>query len=363
MPELPEVETLKLQLAKILPGKVIDQVEVLSAKSWQGDPKQVRGLVVTDVRRRGKALIINLKHETRNLKLSLVIHLKMTGQLIYEPHPLSSAAALPTGKPSTSPKEETLSQHLKHRVVGGHPTSDFVSQLPSKHTRVIIRFKTSSPRLAQALLAERSRSPKSSRISKDPSLVKGQMSSLNNVGDSKVQSSTAGTLYFNDQRKFGWIKLVPTSQLDQVKFLKQLGPEPWDLNNQQWQEILHASKKAIKLRLMDQNRVSGVGNIYANDALWEAKIDPRRPASSLSSTEATRLRQAVIKVLRQGIRYGGATAQDGKYVDLQGLGGHYQDHFKVYQREGEACPRHDGGTVHRVKLGGRGSFYCPVCQK
>lgn len=298
MPELPEVETLKAQLAQVLPGKIIKEIQICSQKNWQGDPQAASGFQIVDVSRRGKSLIIHLsKLETRNSKLSLVIHLKMTGQLIFEPHG--------EGDPS----------HLKHRLAGGHPTADFINQLPSKHTRVIIYFTDGS------------------------------------------------VLYFNDQRKFGWVKLIPTGQIDQVKFLDRLGPEPWDFTETKWQQIIHSSKKPIKLRLMDQEQISGIGNIYANDALWVAKIDPRRPASSLTPQESKNLRQAVIQVLEEGIKFGGATAQDGKYVDLKGLGGHYQEHFKAYQREGQPCLRHDGGTINRVSLGGRGTFWCPVCQK
>jgi formamidopyrimidine-DNA glycosylase len=368
MPELPEIETLKTQLEKVLPGLVINRVEVLSAKSWQGDVNQVKGLKVKDISRRGKALIINLtqaKSKSRHSELdsesscsmfhvpcsmSLVIHLKMTGQLILEGQaslifePASSQTRLPPSRTRPSHRAGDSSR-LKHRLVGGHPTKDFVGDLPSKHTRVIFHF------------------------------------------------TNGGTLYFNDQRKFGWIKLVPTSKVNDLPFIKNLGSEPWDLTNTQWYEILQKSKKAIKLRLLDQDKISGLGNIYANDALWLAKINPQRPASSLTPAEAKTLRQTAIQALRQGIKYGGATAQDGKYVDLQGLGGHYQDHFKVYQRKGQSClrcsriPRHSeppaqgggsknpqldkdqspnknsGPTIKRIKQGGRSTFFCPRCQK
>ena len=115
---------------------------------------------------------------------------------------------------------------------------------------------------------------------------------------------------------------------------------------------------------MEQEKIAGVGNIYANDALWESRINPTRGINGLSERELEDLRLATIKVLEEGVYYGGATAMDGKFVDLQGLGGKYQEHFKVYQREGERCLRpRCGGVIERVKLGGRGTFRCQVCQK
>ena len=113
---------------------------------------------------------------------------------------------------------------------------------------------------------------------------------------------------------------------------------------------------------MDQTVLSGVGNIYANDACWEAKVNPRRLAYTLTAKQYKELYKGVIRVLEEGIRYGGATAADAKYIDLHGLGGHYQEHFRVYDREGELCLRDDEGIIHRFALGGRGTYFCPVCQ-
>ena len=292
MPELPEVETLRRQLEANLVGKQISQLEILSAKSWQGNSQQVIGQTISQVNRRGKLLIIKLANQQ-----CLLIHLKMTGQLIYEPHGTGSA------------------DHWQDRVVGGHPTADYLAELPSSHTRVVFHLKPE------------------------------------------------GVLYFNDQRRFGWVKLWPCSQLQQLPFLQKLGPEPFDISLSEWKKFLSASRQPVKIKIMDQHKVAGIGNIYANDGLWLAQIDPHRPANSLSATEAERLLKAVREVLRQGIKYGGATAADGKYLDLRGLGGKYQEHFKVYQRDGQPCLRQDQGIIAKDMLGNRGTYWCPVCQK
>jgi len=296
MPELPEIETVKLQLQKVLIGKKIVSVSVRVRKSFQGDEKLIIGKKVLGIRRKAKLLLINLQDD-----ITVAIHFKMTGQLVYQPEC----------------KSERVEEY-KNRIVGGHPTGDFTGELPSKHTRVIFYLDS-------------------------------------------------GTLYFNDQRMFGWVRVDSTFNIDHLPFIRNLGPEPFDINKNKFLKILSKLKKPIKLALMDQTIISGVGNIYANDALWEAKIDPRVVCCKLSVVSLKKLHQALIKVLSEGIKYGGATAADDKYINLHGLGGHYQDHFRVYDREGEECRRpacrQAGGIIHKYTLGGRGTYFCPKCQK
>jgi len=282
MPELPEIETVRIQLQRVLPGKRIKRVEILKPKSFQGKPEMAEGKKVLGVGRKAKLLLIDLEGET-----DLAIHFKMTGQLIY----------IGNGE----------------RVAGGHPTADFTGELPSKHTRVIFHLDK-------------------------------------------------GTLFFNDQRIFGWVKTGNKDEIARMKFLKTLGPEPFDMDEKEFIKIINKRKKPVKLVLMDQTVLSGVGNIYANDACWEAKVNPRRLAYTLTAKQYKELYKGVIRVLEEGIRYGGATAADAKYIDLHGLGGHYQEHFRVYDREGELCLRDDEGIIHRFALGGRGTYFCPVCQ-
>jgi len=293
MPELPEVETIRRQLDKVLVGSRITQVEVLGNKTFEGDSKLMLDKLILGIERRGKALVIKIGE--KDVEWGILIHLKMTGQLIYE--------------------KKNSKGKFEERVVGGHPTKDFVSSLPSSHTRVMWKFEDGS------------------------------------------------VLYFNDQRLFGWVKLVKWEDVESEKFILRLGKEPWEMSKEEFRNILN-STKSIKVRLMDQDKIAGIGNIYANDALWEARIDPRRSAKLLNEKEAKCLLERVVKVLDEGIKYGGATAMDGKFVNLDGLGGTYQDHFRVYQREGEECLRENcGGVVEKTMIGGRGTFYCPVCQK
>jgi len=313
MPELPEIETVKLQLQKYLVGQKLVGLERLHPKSVQGDIVLVQSKKVTGVRRFGKMLVIDLAGrrlprlrqtvDPRNDEsaLHLAIHFKMSGQLILDQ--------------KSNIKNQNANKLWKRRITGGHPTQDWVGKLPSKHTRAIFHF------------------------------------------------SSGDTMYFNDQRIFGWVKIVGSSQLAEDSYIKNLGPAPWDITDGQFYEKVHKRKKPIKILLMDQNVISGVGNIYANDGLWEAKIDPKTPATQITLSQAKALRKGLIKVLREGIKYGGATASDAKYVDLQGLGGHYQDHFRTYDRTGERCLRKDGGVIKKVVLGGRGTYFCPVCQK
>ena len=112
---------------------------------------------------------------------------------------------------------------------------------------------------------------------------------------------------------------------------------------------------------MDQKKIGGVGNIYANDALFLSGIDPTRKANSLSLREQSKLYESIIEVLKQGLKYGGATEMN--FVNVLGQGGGYQEHFLVYGREGKPCPNNCGGIILKIRLGGRGTYYCPNCQK
>ncbi|KKS32976.1 MAG: Formamidopyrimidine-DNA glycosylase [Candidatus Amesbacteria bacterium GW2011_GWA2_42_12] len=277
MPELPEIETVKLQLQKVLVGQ----------KLLKSNFPEVTGKTVKEIKRLGKVLLINFDSSAGS-ELNLGFHFKMTGQLIYIPHP--------------SP---LLNSGEGKRIVGGHPTEDFWNTMPGKHTRLILEFNN-------------------------------------------------GKLYFNDQRKFGWVMINP-------KFVDKLGPEALEITTDKFLKLLGKLKKPIKLAIMDQEIISGVGNIYANDALWESRINPRFPVNQLSVEQLTSLLEKLKLVLREGIKYGGATASDAKYIDLHGLGGHYQEHFRVYDREGQKCHRGDG-VIEKFVLGGRGTYWCPRCQ-
>ncbi|MCX6725791.1 MAG: bifunctional DNA-formamidopyrimidine glycosylase/DNA-(apurinic or apyrimidinic site) lyase [Candidatus Shapirobacteria bacterium] len=167
-------------------------------------------------------------------------------------------------------------------------------------------------------------------------------------------------LRFADARKFGWFKLIKDEK-DLKELLKKFGPEPLsDLNLPIFQKILSTSSRPIKIILMDQEKISGVGNIYANEALFMAGINPQRPANKITKKETEKLYQSLEKVLQLGLRYRGAS--DNDYLDIFGHKGSYQEHFLVYGRQGKPCPN-GVGLIKRIKIGGRGTFYCPQCQK
>lgn len=282
MPELPEVETIRRQLNEVLPGKKIKRLEVLREKSFGGDPKIIKGWEIEKVERKSKIIEIYFKAKGE----MLIIHLKMTGQLVFV-------------------------DGLK-RVVGGHPTADWIKELPSKHTRVAISFTDGS------------------------------------------------NLFFNDMRVFGWIRLVNVERYE--KEMRKTAPDVTDkeFSLEYFVNLIKKTGKAIKLLLMDQEKIGGIGNIYANDALYLAKVMPNRKSNSLGMTEIKNLLVAVREVIAKGIRYGGASAAN--YVDTNGLGGTYQNHFLVYKKDGQKCPK-CGGKIMKTKIGGRGTFFCPKCQR
>jgi len=174
--------------------------------------------------------------------------------------------------------------------------------------------------------------------------------------------NNSGNLYYNDLRRFSWMKVLPTDQVEKLDFIAKLGPEPFkDLSEEVFKGIASKNKRNIKVVLMDQSKMGGVGNIYANDALWLAKIDPRRPANSLTEEEQSKLYESILSVLRKGIETGGAS--ENMFVTPDGGEGNYQRHTLVYAREGELCKNKCGEKIKKIMLGGRGTFFCPMCQK
>ncbi len=287
MPEMPEVETLRRQLEKVILGQRIKKVKVLREKSFQGNPKEVEGKRIEEIGRKAKVMWWRLTG-----RRYVLVHLKMTGQLVYVPR-------------------KAKGKRLKARIVGGHPTADWVGELPSKHTRVILELEK-------------------------------------------------GILYFNDVRVFGWLKVV-----DEKGKEKELAKYGVDVNSKEfsWQylkKVLESSQRAIKLIILDQKKIGGLGNIYANDGLFCAGIDPRRKGIEVAENEAEvkKLWRCLRKVIRLGLKYGGASERN--YVHLDGLGGKYQEHFLVYG--GGKCPR-CGRELTKIKLGGRSTWFCEKCQK
>ena len=285
MPELPEVETIRLQLDNVLKGLRINEVEVLTKKSFLGDPEEIRGKKIIGVKRRAKITIIELEGG-----IYLAIHLKLTGQLIYQ--------------------KKNQKSKIKDQKDGPFE----VRELPNKFTRVSISF------------------------------------------------DNGGKLYFNDLRIFGWIKVIKDiSEIGEDK----LGPEANDekeFSLEYFINILNKTKKPVKLVIMDQEKLAGVGNIYANEALFMAGILPNRPSNSLTVEEISNLRNCIIKVLNESIEHKGSSDEDEAYRQITGEKGTHQNYILVYGKSGQKCPR-CGGTIKRIALGGRGTFYCEKCQK
>ncbi len=288
MPELPEVETVRVGLQRLLPGRAVASVDHDWPKSFPNAPADVQeflvGAKVVTVKRRAKVLLIELSS-----KYSLVIHLKMTGQLVFR-----------------SPTE---------KFGAGHPSDSLIGRLPDKSTRVTLTF------------------------------------------------ADGAKLFFNDQRKFGWMRLIPTAEVMNLDFFQKVGPEPLAADFT-WQDLrlgLERRKNSnIKAVLLDQTVVAGIGNIYADEALWGAKIHPTTLVKDLSAAKFHKLYDELIYVLKLSIEKGGSS--DRNYVNAEGKKGSYISFARVFRREGQPCPR-CGTTIIKTRVAGRGTHLCPKCQK
>lgn len=288
MPELPEVETVRRGLERLIIGKTVKAVSHDTEKSFPNATADVKqfliGATITDVRRRAKVLLIDLASD-----YTLVIHLKMTGQLVF------------VGD---------------ERFGAGHPSDSLIHALPDKSTRVSFEFDDGS------------------------------------------------NLFFNDQRKFGWVRLMPSVEVPNINFMQKVGPEPLDADFTWWQfaeRFAHRARTNIKAALLDQTVVAGVGNIYADESLWGAKIHPKRLVSSISQAEFRRLYAELREVMNLAIEKGGSS--NHTYINAEGKKGSYMDFARVFRREGLTCPRHPDVVIEKLRVAGRGTHICPVCQQ
>ena len=275
------------------------------------------GAKAIDVRRRAKVLLIDLSSN-----YTLVIHLKMTGQLVFVGKTAGPAVtSAPTSRSQArlevgaAPRDVTLGSRNDERFGAGHPNDSLVGELPDRSTRVVIDFEDGSH------------------------------------------------LYFNDQRKFGWVKLMPSLEVPNIDFMKKVGPEPLEANftaEAFAERFRRRANTNIKAALLDQTVVAGVGNIYADESLWGAKIDPRRLVKTISDAEFTLLYNELREVMNLAIEKGGST--DKNYVNAEGKRGSYMDFARVFRREGQKCPR-CGNEIIKIKHAGRGTHICEFCQK
>jgi formamidopyrimidine-DNA glycosylase len=167
-------------------------------------------------------------------------------------------------------------------------------------------------------------------------------------------------LHFRDIRKFGFLLCLRGDQLSACDELSSLGPEPLDITREDFAAALHNRKSCIKGLLLDQTALAGIGNIYADEILFDSRIHPRTPAGALSANAAARLWESTRRILAQAIAAKGSTLRD--YVDAEGRSGGFQFFHKVYDREGEPCVA-CGTALRRVRVAGRSSFFCPRCQR
>jgi formamidopyrimidine-DNA glycosylase len=285
MPELPEVETIRAGLKRMLIGHRICSINVRDKKLFIGDPETIKNQAVIEIARRAKILIIRLERSY------LLIHLKMTGQLIFVPNGATE----------------------QDMVVGGHPDPAYSFSLPHKHTHVIFELDH-------------------------------------------------GKLYFNDLRKFGWIKVVESAE--QIEpHVHTLGPEyNWPEFSLEYFTKKLARKKAITVKqlLLDQTIVAGIGNIYADETLFLSKVHPQTKVSELEPNEIQTIFKNIPTIFNKALKHGGTSSQHYRQAD--GKMGTYLAVANVYKREGMPCTI-CSTPIERIKIAGRSSHFCPSCQK
>lgn len=301
MPELPEVETIRRGLIKFCVHQKVVKIEILCDKSFVGPKELVEGHRIEGMRRFGKALIMDFDGG-----VSLMAHLRMTGQLIYREIKGDSSD-------ENNLNGKFARKLAKSSFAGGHPSDSFFEKLPNKQTRVVITMGK-------------------------------------------------GTLYFNDQRKFGFMKVLPTAEVEQDKFIASLAPEPWQIDPKELYQVFRRKKNSpIKAVILDQKVIAGIGNIYADEALFYAKIHPSRKAGDLSLAETRKLVEGACRAMEASIDSGGSTM--ATYVKADGTKGDYLENFaEVFKREGKSCNR-CGAEIVKIRVAGRGTHICPCCQK
>jgi formamidopyrimidine-DNA glycosylase len=287
VPELPEVETIKNDLAEVLVGEQITDVTVRLPKIVKSNPRtfrrDVKGQHIGSLARRGKLLIVELEGSDRYI----LIHLKMTGQLIY--------------------------RRGAHVIAGGHSQGIMpIDNLPNAYSHVIF------------------------------SLADGSQ------------------LFFNDLRQFGYIKVVNAQEKEDELSVYGVEPLAEVFTADLLRERLAKRKVAVKSVLLDQSVIAGLGNIYVDEACFYAGVRPTRRADRLTRAEIDKLHTGIQQVIRLAIKHRGTTFNN--YRDAHGRTGNFVRRLNVYGRGGEPC-RQCGTSITKIKSGGRGTTYCPKCQR
>lgn len=309
MPELPEVETVARTLRPLVKGCRISAAELLRASSLHPLSLPLQCLVgrrLADVGRRGKLLLLSFADE-----IAAFAHHDPGGK-----HAEST-----TGPASLQASTQTrfcaapllLAIHLRM-------TGRLMTYLPGTpagpHTRCIF--------------------------------------------DLRAADGSARRLFFDDTRAFGLVLAATPDILAAWDFWRELGPEPLELAEHGFKTCLAGRDAALKAVLLDQKAIAGIGNIYADESLFDAGLDPRRKASGLSAAERRRLLASLQKVLRDSIAQCGSSIRD--YRDANGNVGAFQNSFAVYGRGGEPCKR-CGRSLQKIRVAGRATVHCPHCQK
>ena len=301
MPELPEVETVKRGLKPLILNKKIVQVRVAEPKCFLGEVTEVEGAKVVGLRRRGKALLIDLDNGR-----TVMVHLRMTGQLIWRKGDLLDGRV--------SPEIDRVGTEVlrAEQFAAGHPSKNFTAALPNKQTRVTLVF-----------------------------------------GD--------GAVFFNDQRKFGFMKVLSTEAVEREKFIAELGKEPWEMTTEElYAGCQRHGRAPIKAVLLDQKVIAGLGNIYADETLFYAKVHPETRAGDLTRAEVEQILAGARASMQAGNDSRGSTM--AAYVRADGTTEENLEKFaQVFRREGKACPR-CGTEIVKLRVAGRGTHICTKCQ-
>ncbi len=294
MPELPEVETIINDLKRVILNKKIANIVIKKPKLIKNTLGTFRSNLlksrIKDIRRLGKLIIIKIDSKKYPY---LLIHLKMTGQLIY----CSKNSVVAGGHSEQGDGKKTFRDICK----------------PGKYTHIILKF-----------------------------------------GDGSV-------LHYNDLRQFGLLKLVSAKDLPDA--IKNYGKDALDSKySLSWFiDSLKKRKTSIKQLLLDQKILAGIGNIYADEILFRAGVRPFRKVNVLKKAEIEKIYKQIKPILKQAIKYRGTTFSD--FVDSKGKKGNFSKLLNVYGRNNEQCLKCKKAKIIKIKLGGRGTHYCPNCQK
>ncbi len=399
MPELPEVETVRRGLGKFILNKKIVQVRPEPGKGFYGEVKNVNGATVVGLRRKGKALIVDLSNGW-----SMMVHLRMTGQLIWRgslsgrtsslsspvrgsralsPAPLRASSSPRISSQLTSPPGD---QEASTKLTSPQDDQRISSQLTSPQGNQETNAEVNSARGEGEDAAELTSVESDRNTGSGVNSVRDALALINADDEDAAHASFAaghpsknftaelpngqtrvifefedGNLFFNDQRKFGFVKVLPTEEVELDKFIMELGKEPWEMTAEElFEKCQRHGRAPIKAVLLNQKLIAGLGNIYADESLFYAGVYPAEKAGDLSLEQVGKLLEGARTTMEAAIDSGGSTM--ATYVRPDGTTGNYLENFaQVFRRDGKKC-RRCGEVILKMRCAGRGTHYCPKCQ-